>query len=508
MNVYHLEKESMRVNDRPVALPSYLSAQQTFRRWQTAVLGTFIGGWLLWLLSDVVEALFSLTVFSTVIVCLICAYKVLIVTLSIVSDAHVIHVTSTDLKIVNEKDLPLYTILVPLYKEARVLPHLIYHLNRLDYPADRLEILLLLEEDDEETIAAATRIQLPSHFSTLIVPRGYPQTKPRACNVGLAHAHGQFVVIYDAEDRPDSDQLKKALIAFQRSREQVICVQSRLNYYNPRQNLLTRLFTLEYSYWFDLLLPGLDATRAPIPLGGTSNHFRISALRAIGGWDSFNVAEDCELGVRLTKAGYRTVTMNSTTWEEANSRVGNWIRQRSRWIKGYLQTYIVHMRDPLNLLRQLGWRNFLSFQLIVGGTPLMLLLTPLMWLLTLVYGVAGSGTIIQISLGAPLESVYPIGLISLIVSGLTFYYFGICGAIVRRDYDLTKFALLTPLYGALQSIAAWKGFFQLLNRPHYWEKTAHGFFMPGLAEANRHALSNSRPESLTELLIQPMSIDL
>lgn len=463
-----------------VKLPDHLSARQTFHIWQVGLTCFLLGSWFLWFLYDRGTAsVFLLSVYAACVMT-ICAYRVLLVMLSIATDESEISISSNELATLQEKMLPLYSILVPLYREAKVLPHLIDALLALDYPTQKLDIILLLEADDRETILATKQNPLPSHFRPLIVPTGYPKTKPRACNVGLAHARGKFLVIYDAEDRPDTDQLKKALIAFQRSDEQVICVQSRLNYYNPRQNLLTRLFTLEYSFWFDLLLPGLCALRAPIPLGGTSNHFRTSVLRAIGGWDAFNVAEDCDLGIRLAAAGHRTIMMNSTTWEEANSQLGNWIRQRSRWVKGYLQTYLVHMRDPVRLFRNLGFWDFLHFQLTVGGTPAVLLLTPILWLLFPIYTVTQLGFTGPILSSNSLAQIITLSLISLIFGNFFLLYLGICGAVVRNNHYLVKYVLLTPVYFALQSVAAWKGFFQLLTRPHYWEKTIHGLFPSAL----------------------------
>ena len=268
-----------------------------------------------------------------------------------------------------------------MYKEAAVFNQLVVSLSAFDYPHDKLDIILLLEADDKETINAVKRQPLPSYFRFLMIPTGYPRTKPRACNFGLLYACGEYIVIYDAEDQPESDQLRKVLNAFRQKANSVFCVQCRLNYYNVRQNTLTRLFTLEYSFWFDLLLIGLNIVKAPIPLGGTSNHFRTDALRSLGGWDAYNVTEDCDLGMRIALAGYETVVIDSTTWEEANSQIQNWVRQRSRWMKGYIQTYLVHMRNPARSFCRFGLKNFISFQLIVGGAPLVLLCAPFIWIM-------------------------------------------------------------------------------------------------------------------------------
>ncbi|MCH7730760.1 glycosyltransferase, partial [Patescibacteria group bacterium] len=255
----------------------------------------------------------------------------------------------TDLKKIKKlkaESLPIYSILCPLYQEAEILPHFLEALDKIDWPKDKLDVILLLEEDDSETQKAAENIELPSYIRTLIVPDSQPKTKPKACNYGLAHAKGEYIVTYDAEDRPDPLQLKKAYLAFQNADTKVFCLQSKLNYYNPHDNLLTRLFTAEYSLWFDVILPGLQSIETNIPLGGTSNHFRTGDLKGVHAWDPFNVTEDCDLGTRIFKAGYKTAIIDSTTFEEANSDIANLLRQRSRWIKGYLHAYLVHTPDP------------------------------------------------------------------------------------------------------------------------------------------------------------------
>ena len=379
-------------------------------------------------------------------------------------------VTREDVEALDDRELAVYTILVPLYKESEILPALVAGLSRLDYPLEKLDVKLLLEEDDVETIRVARASNLPSFFDITIVPHGEPKGKPKACNYGLLHARGKYVVIFDAEDIPEPDQLKKVIVAFERSPDHVVCVQAKLNYFNAEQNALTKWFTTEYSTWFDLFLPGLDAAGAPIPLGGTSNHFKLDALRHVGGWDPFNVTEDADLGLRIFKLGGATVVVDSTTYEEANSVVDNWIRQRSRWVKGYIQTYLVHMRNPVLLFRQLGPAGFLSFQLVIGGTFFGFLLNPVLWTLTGIWFATKWEVIQQIF---P-TYVYYMGATSLYVGNFAFAYMNVAGCLRRRYYSLVKWALLSPVYWVLMSIAAWKGFLQLFYRPFYWEKTVHG----------------------------------
>ena len=269
-----------------------------------------------------------------------------------------------------DHELPIYTVLVPLYREGKFAPVLVEQLLALDYPQNQLQVLLLVENDDAETWLALEECALPRHIQMIGVPTGMPRTKPRALNVGLAWARGEFVVVYDAEDRPERDQLRKAVAMFRALPRRAVCLQARLNFYNRHQSLLTRLFSMDYTIWYDMLLPGMTGKQTIVPLGGTSNHFRIDALRRLGGWDPYNVTEDADLGVRIARARLSVMMLDSVTWEEAVARVPQWVRQRSRWVKGYMQTYLVHMRHPAQLLRQVGPRAFLDFQIMVGGSSL------------------------------------------------------------------------------------------------------------------------------------------
>jgi cellulose synthase/poly-beta-1,6-N-acetylglucosamine synthase-like glycosyltransferase len=379
-------------------------------------------------------------------------------------------ITTSEVASLPIQDLPLYTVLVPVFREANIVAQLIDNLGGLDYPTNKLEVLILIEEEDLETRRAIEDAKPPAHFHIVTVPRGHPQTKPRACNVGLYLASGDFLVIYDAEDTPDPDQLKKALIAFDRGGEETICVQASLNYFNSNENPLTRMFTLEYSYWFDYMLAGLDRLNLPIPLGGTSNHFRKHALTELGGWDPYNVTEDADLGIRASAIGYRVGVINSTTMEEANTSIPNFIRQRSRWIKGYMQTTLVHSRRPAALINQVGVVRFLSFALLIGGTPATFLGVIPFYLVTAASLLIPSTTI---------SSIFPawvlwICLFNFLIGNGIMVYLSMMGPFKRGTFNLILWSLLNPIYWVLHSIAAYKGLWQLLTRPHYWEKTEHG----------------------------------
>ena len=289
---------------------------------------------------------------------------------------HEIQFSDEEITAIKEKELPIYSILCPLYKEAHVVSQFLEGIAKIDWPKEKLDVMFLLEEDDKETIQAFSEMTLPYYARTVIVPDSQPKTKPKACNYGLSYATGKYLVIFDAEDIPDPLQLKKAYLGFQKAPEGVTCLQAKLSYYNSRQNLLTRMFTAEYALWFDITLPGLQSLNSALPLGGTSNHFETEILRKLYGWDPFNVTEDADLGVRLFQQGYRTAIIDSTTYEEATSVTKNWLRQRSRWIKGYMQTYLVHMRNNRTFIIQKGlWHNAI-FQFTVGGKILFALLNP------------------------------------------------------------------------------------------------------------------------------------
>jgi glycosyltransferase XagB len=369
-----------------------------------------------------------------------------------------------------DRELPLYSILVPMYQEPAVLPILTAALKRMDYPKSKLDIKLVLEDGDTETIQAAKDLALDSTFEIVRVPRSEPKTKPKACNYALRLCRGQYVTIYDAEDKPEPDQLKKVVVAFRKLGERTACIQARLNYFNAEENWLTRMFTLEYSLWFDMFLPALDRLQVPIPLGGTSNHFDLEKLRKVGAWDPFNVTEDADLGMRFAGKGYRVGVVNSVTYEEANSQVGNWIRQRSRWIKGYMQTWLVNMRHPIELWRSVGWAGFLSFQLFIGGTIVSGVAYPFLVIPFVIWLVTRTPALHPFF--PPEVLLFSMG--NLLIGNSCLIYLSMLAVAKRKHHALLPHALTVPGYWLLQSVAAYKALWQLMKNPFYWEKTAHG----------------------------------
>ena len=368
------------------------------------------------------------------------------------------------------EDLPVFTVLVPMLREAAMLPQLAQALRNLDYPLGKLDIKIVLEAGDSETIAAARGLGLEGVFEIIVVPRSEPQTKPKACNFALRFARGEYLVVYDAEDRPEPDQLRKVVATFRRSPPNIACLQCRLNYYNAGENWLTRMFTLDYALWFDQVLPGLERLGMPIPLGGTSNHFRIDVLRELHAWDPFNVTEDADLGIRIGQKGYRVGVVDSTTYEEASCRVGQWLRQRSRWIKGYMQTLLVHTRRPLHLIRTAGFLGFIGFIFFIGGTVLAGLLNPVFWALYLIWLALAA---------ASLDPIFPqvllfLCLFNLLAGNGAFTYLLMLAPIRRGWLQLIPFSFTLFGYWVLISIAAYRALWQLVHDPFFWEKTQHG----------------------------------
>lgn len=377
-----------------------------------------------------------------------------------------------EMKPIDERTLPVYSVLIPMYRETESLPGMLKSLRALDYPASKLDIKLVLEADDEATLAAAVRLKPHYHFDIIRVPPSELRTKPKACNYALKFARGEYVTIFDADDRPEPMQLKKAVQAFRSLPKDVVCLQARLNYYNANDNLLTRFFSLEYTTLFHFMLYGLERMGIPIPLGGTSNHIALARLRELGEWDPFNVTEDADLGVRLAARGLKTRMLDSYTMEEAPNRLLPWIRQRSRWIKGYMQTWLVHMRNPARLLLTLGPRGFWGFQCFFGLSCFTFLTAPVVWVLSLLW-ISQLTALHQVYFPDWLAWVTAINLTLNILThwGLSFY-----SAMRYSRYRPQVYiaAALYPFYLVLHSIASYKALWQLACRPHFWEKTAHG----------------------------------
>jgi cellulose synthase/poly-beta-1,6-N-acetylglucosamine synthase-like glycosyltransferase len=379
-------------------------------------------------------------------------------------------VSAQEARIVPDNLLPIYTVLVPAYREPEVIGDLLSSLRRLEYPADRLDVKILLEADDTETIAAARAVETASNTSIVLIPPAEPRTKPKALNYGLSLARGELVTIFDAEDLPDPLQLRRAAVALGRAPESVACVQAKLSYANTDQNIITRWFTIEYAMWFSLFLPGLVSMRAPIPLGGTSNHFRRRVLEDAGGWDPYNVTEDADLGLRLHREGRTVRVLESTTYEEANSDFVNWMKQRSRWYKGYLQTWLLHVRRPREAYRELGRRGFVQVNLFVGGTPILAIMNPVFWVLTMLWFIAHPH-LIRAIFPAP---VFYAALLCWGVGNFLIAYLTILTVRLIDRPRLILAAILVPVYWVMMSLAAAKAFLQLVSAPSFWEKTTHG----------------------------------
>jgi glycosyltransferase XagB len=367
-------------------------------------------------------------------------------------------------------------------------------------------VKLVVEADDTETRAAIARRKSRIPIEVIIVPDAGPRTKPKALNVALPFARGSFTVIYDAEDRPDAGQLRSALQAFAAAGDDLACVQASLCIDNTSDSWLAGLFTAEYAGQFDVFMPGIAALHLPLPLGGSSNHFRTATLRKLGGWDAFNVTEDADLGMRLCRFGYRAAMIDSTTYEEAPARFSPWLRQRTRWFKAWMQTWLVHMREPRRLMSNLGPSGFFAFQLIVGGNALAALIHPL-FLAGLIYGVLAGAPMWESGAGAGAILVGLYG--AVVVAGYAASATLACVGLARRGLLRSAWVLvLTPLHWLLLSLAAWRALIQLIVAPHRWEKTEHGLAQSSrLASRTSQALS-SLERYLSRLLVMELPAEL
>ncbi len=373
---------------------------------------------------------------------------------------------------------PMVSIMVPLYNEPAIAPRLVRRLQALTYPRELLDVMIVVEEDDITTRQALAVASLPRWMRVIPVPDSALKTKPRALNYALNFALGEIVGVYDAEDAPAHDQLHRVVEAFATGGPDLACVQGVLDYYNPHTNWLSRCFTIEYAAWFRIILPGMERLGLAVPLGGTTLFFRRDVLERLGGWDAHNVTEDADLGIRLARYGYRTTLIDSVTLEEANCRLWPWIKQRSRWLKGYAMTYAVHMREPRLLWRQLGWWRFLGVQVLFLGTLIQFLLAPVLW----------SFWLMLFGLGHPLATALPMA--AAVTLAALFLFAEVANLAInlsalsgRRHRWLRPWALTLHLYFPLAAVAAWKGLWEMVVSPYYWDKTAHGIHDKALQPA-------------------------
>jgi cellulose synthase/poly-beta-1,6-N-acetylglucosamine synthase-like glycosyltransferase len=377
---------------------------------------------------------------------------------------------------------PVVSLIVPLFREAAIANELVMRLSRLSYPKALLDVVLVLEEKDKETRQMVDAVSLPGWMRVVRVPDGELKTKPRALNYALGHTRGDIIGVLDAEDAPATDQIERVVEAFHHAPSNVACVQGILDFYNTKSNALARCFTIEYAIWFRVVLAGAARLGLPIPLGGTTVYLKRAALKHVGGWDAHNVTEDADLGIRLYRFGYRTILIPTVTREEANNRIVPWIRQRSRWLKGYIVTYLVHMRRPFRLLKQIGARKFLGFQIFFLTTIVQFTLAPALW----------SFWLVCFGISTPLFDVIPSdwakGLLALflcaeLVSLLTGFI-----AVGRTQHKgLMQWVPMMFFYFPLGVFAVYKAWSELVFKPFYWDKTEHGRSEPDVPGGDIHA---------------------
>ena len=372
----------------------------------------------------------------------------------------------------SDAELPRYTVFVPLFREVEILPHLAHALRTLDYPPAKLDIKIVLESVDTDTIDATSLLDFPGNVDFIVVPDREPRTKPKALNYALQFATGDLAVIYDAEDRPEPDQLRKAAAVFHHASQKLACVQARLDYFNAKENWLSRQFTIEYASLFRGLLPLFGRLGLPLPLGGTSNHFRIRVLRELGAWDPFNVTEDADLGMRLSRAGYRVEMLDSTTYEEACCQTAAWVKQRTRWLKGWMQTFGVHMRFPCTTLGETGLIGFLAFHAYFAGIIVSALAHPLFYIV-MAYE-ATQGALFQESTRFGDDILVAIAVINFAGGYAANLILGAMSLRGTQHKGLLPHVIFIPVYWLYVSAASYRAIWQLIRAPFYWEKTEHG----------------------------------
>jgi len=472
---------------------------------------------------------------STLIVVFFIFFTFLILTakcfVALLSDRGV----ATPERLLKNEECPHFTVLLPAFREDEVLPQLIENIKRLDYPKDKLHVRLLLEERDQKTIEVEAFLRrrglIPEYVKTLVVPLPQavpslgkmeklkllltfpfrrrkvqgatdhpapgPLGKPRALMYavnegwvfGSKHSGhidpNALAVIYDAEDHPEPDQLRKAASIFATSKPNVVCLQATLMWHNATKTILTRMIAGQYAWTFAMMDPGLAATNGVVPLGGTSNHFKVSALDEVGYWDPSNVTEDLDLGVKLRRAGKRVAMLPSVTYEEAATGFWDQVKQASRWIKGHPATAISHTRNPFSLVRDLGVWGTITFVVVVLGSQPAVVAGPLFWLMTICYVFTGASVIQEIT---PAPAFY-IGSVCLLAN-IYFVFMFMLACMKTGQYQLIPWMMLLPFYWATVSFLA--GILAtreiMTGNLYYWAKTTHK--ATAIKEAGQEILSH------------------
>lgn len=368
------------------------------------------------------------------------------------------------LKKLDNSDLPIYSILIPVFKEDfNVIRNLLNSIYNFDYDLNKLDIIILLEEDDADTLDNIKELKNIFNFTYLIVPNSDVRTKPHALNYGLKYVKGKYLVVYDAEDIPEPYQLKKAVYEFNNLSDEYFCLQARLNYYNKNENILTKCFSIEYSLWFNYFIKSFSEYFNFFAIGGTSNHFKVDKLKNIDGWDAYNVTEDAEISVRAVANGYKIKTLNSETLEESVKDLRSWFQQRRRWIKGYMQAYLQYITHPIKLFKNVGCKNFLLFNYIIGFS----FITPILYLFFLITYIFHSNNF----------SLNELFVNTFIYHFYIYSTFAMVVIFARTNGKITfksvKDIICYILYSHIYTIAVYLTVIELFKRPFSWNKTTH-----------------------------------
>lgn len=424
-----------------------------------------------WATGSAVITIFALSISIMYIVLVL--FKLFIMCVSIAHPTE--EVAPEDLSAVDDADLPVVSVMIPLYKEREIIPQIFQYLLDFDYPQDKLDIIFILESTDAETAQAFLEMHPPAHFKALLSPDVQPKTKPKAMNVAFKVARGDILVIFDAEVIPERDQLKKAAVMFQRHPE-AMYLHSKMDVYNAKTNWITRLYTGEFCYFYHYFLPGLVHSNYAVPISGHSTYFRRQVIERVGAWDAYNVAEDCDIGVRIYRKGFGSgMMLESHTWEQSTTTIPTWVRQRTRWIQGFIQTSIVQMRYPFLLKRELkSWKNFAVFLFLVPGNVLLNILNLMQWLMFTLWHTTHA-PFLQIAYSG--VTLY-LSTFCFLVGNFMFTFYSMFALYRRKHYAIVPWGILSFVYWIMLGVATVRSALHLFLHPHKWDKTSHAAVTP------------------------------
>ena len=356
------------------------------------------------------------------------------------------------------KSLPIFSLVVPVRDEEKVVGRLIGSLSKLDYPADKIEIIFVEDASIDKTFCICVEEAKKLGVKVRIFHREFCDGKPSALNYGIAHAKGDIVGVFDADSVVARDVLLNVCKYFKDPKG--AAVQGRTLSINSDENMLTKLISYEEAVWFEAYLRGKDALDLFVNLKGNCQFIRRNVLEKVEGFDTSFLAEDMELSARLTEKGYQIrYAPDVRSWQENPSTLKQLFTQRIRWYRGWMEVAFKYGR----LMVKPSKMGVDAEATLLG--PFMLIFSLVTYLATILAFLVPTNLDVFLQLAMRFTAI---GTTLLVVAcGMALIY-------ISKPRNLKNLLWLPFIYSywSLQAFVALYAAFQiLLHRPRKWLKT-------------------------------------